>query len=166
MNSNENDSLELERLLASSRPTTHPMLTAELSYAAGVAVGRKLGLQPNGVLRWQFVLSHGVSATAGSLTMIAIFFAGTLKWNSPPEQVMVKSEASQSPPETNSFLVIPSPRAGWQSSSESMPNGVLTSVLGPLLLDGIQWPAANESTTDSSDNDQPTPPFSTRSKIL
>ena len=166
MNNNENDSLELERLLASSRPTTDPMRTAELSYAAGVAAGRKLGLQPNGVLRWQFVLSHGGSAVAGSLTLIAILFAGTLKWNSSPEQVMVKSEASQSSPKTDSFSAIAYPRAGWQSSSESMPNGVLTNVLGPHLLDGIQWPPANESTTDSSDNDQPTPPFSSRSKIL
>ena len=162
-NSEEDNPLELERLLASSRPTTDAMRTAELSYGAGVAAGRNIGLQPNENRQWLVVLSHSCSAVAGSLTMLAILSFGTLKWNSSqPEPVVAKSEASLGLPEKSSASAIVNPQAGRRSSSDS----VLTSVLSSRLLDEIQWPPTNESAPESSDVDQPTTPFNTRSQIF
>ena len=135
MNNNEDNPLELEQLVASSRPTIDAMRTAELSYGSGVAAGRNIGFHRNGNRRWLDVLSHSCSAVAGSLTMLAILSTATLKWNSSqPEPVVAESQASQGSPEKNSASAIVYPQAGRRSSSDS----VLTSVLRPRLLDEIR----------------------------
>lgn len=172
MNSDEEHPSELERLLASSRPTTDAKRTAELNYAAGVAAGRNTVIKTKNNRRWLGVLSHSCSALAGSLVMLTVLSTGSLKWSSlQPGQVLGKSDVPQNAKDAYQ----PMSPSYEQSELRSDSQDRLTSVLSRRLVEVLTWPPSNTNPTNTGGSDsgdaiqldnQPTRPFSARSTVF